>query len=285
VPPAEACQAGFFRLAVGSTVLAHMLLDLLALLALVPAVLLLLRPQERRDAVVWCALALAVAGPTIQVAAANAQGWHASFGSALWVSADAALILFVVAAALNEAAWRLLPLLAAYCFLLGVGGTLFSTLPPEPQSRAASAAWLDIHIAVSLATYGLATIAAVAGLAGLLQERALKRRRQSRFLQTLPSIADGERLVHGLLGAAEVVLGIGVLSGMATQYLMSGRLLVFDHKTVFSLLAFVVIGLLLWLQWRTGLRGRRAARFVLTAYLLLTLAFLGVKFVRDVLLS
>ena len=146
-------------------------------------------------------------------------------------------------------------------------------------------AWLDVHIAVSLATYGLATIAAVAGFAGLLQERALKRRRQSAFLQTLPSIADGERLVHGLLGAAEVVLGIGILSGMATQYLISGRLLVFDHKTVFSLLAFLVIGLLQWLQWRTGMRGRRAARFVLTAYLLLTLAFLGVKFVRDVLLS
>ena len=284
MPPAEACQAGFFRLAVGFTFPAHMLLDLLALLALVPAVLLLLRPRDRRDAVVWSALALAVAGPTIQVAAANAEGWHASFSGALWVSADAALILFVVAAALNDTAWRLLPLLAAYCFLLGVGGTLFATLPAEPQSPMPSA-WLDVHIAVSLATYGLATIAAVAGFAGLLQERALKRRRHSAFLQTLPSIADGERLIHGLLAAAEVVLGIGVLSGMATQYLISGRLLVFDHKTVFSLLAFLVIGLLLWLQWRTGMRGRRAARFVLTAYLLLTLAFLGVKFVREVLLS
>jgi ABC-type uncharacterized transport system permease subunit len=39
------------------------------------------------------------------------------------------------------------------------------------------------------------------------------------------------------------------------------------------------------LHWRTGLRGRRATRFVLTAYLLLTLAYPGVKFVRDVLLS
>lgn len=285
MPPAKACQAGFFRLAVSTTILAHMLLDLLALLALVPAVLLLLHPRERRDAAFWCALALAVAGPTIQVAAANAQGWQASFAGALWVSADAALVLFAIAVALNETAWRLLPLLAAYCLLLEVGGILFAALPAEPRTPTLSTTWLGIHIAVSLATYGLATIAAVAGLAGLIQERALKRRRQSRFLQTLPSIADGERLVHGLLSAAEIVLGIGVLSGMATQYMISGRLLVLDHKTVFSLLAFVVIGLLLWLQWRTGLRGRRAARFVLTAYLLLTLAFLGVKFVRDVLLS
>ena len=81
------------------------------------------------------------------------------------------------------------------------------------------------------------------------------------------------------------MLGIGVVSGMATQYLMSGRLLVFDHKTTLSLLAFVVIGALLLLHWRTGLRGRQAIRLVLTAYLLLTLAYPGVKFVRDVLLA
>src|SRR5262249_29882021 len=148
-----------------------------------------------------------------------------------------------------------------------------------------SAAWLDLHIVVSVATYGLATIAAVAGIAVLLQERSLKRKRSSRLLQSLPAVGEGGKMFTSLLGAAEVVLGFGVLSGMATQYLMSGRLLVFDHKTVFSLLAFVVIGLLLWLTWSTGLRGRRATRLVLAAYLLLTLAYPGVKFVKDVLLS
>ncbi len=64
----------------------------------------------------------------------------------------------------------------------------------------------------------------------------------------------GERLFTWLLAAAEVVLGVGVLSGMATQYLMSGRLLVLNHKTLFSLLAFLIIALLLWLSWRTGPR-------------------------------
>jgi ABC-type uncharacterized transport system permease subunit len=39
------------------------------------------------------------------------------------------------------------------------------------------------------------------------------------------------------------------------------------------------------LHYRSGLRGRRAARVVLVAYLLLTLAYPGVKFVTDVLLS
>ncbi len=258
---------------------------LAALLSLLPAALLLIRPRPRRDLVVWSLLLVAVLGPASLVAVQNAGGWEPSLSGSLWVSVAAAMIIFAVIVALNETAWRLLPLLAAYCLLFGLGGTLFAALPRETLPPASSAAWLDLHIAVSVATYGLATIAAVAGFAGWLQERGLKRKQSSAFLQSLPAIADGERLLQGLLAGAEIVLGIGVLSGMATQYLMSGQLLVFDHKTTLSLLAFAVIGALLLLHWRTGLRGRRATRFVLTAYLLLTLAYPGVKFVKDVLLS
>ena len=262
-----------------------MLLQIAAILSLLPASLLLLRRHPRRDAWVWCALALAVAGPTTLVAVQNAAGWLPSLSGSLWVSATATMVLFAVVTALNEAAWRLLPLLSAYAALMGVAGAGFAALPVERLPPANSAAWLDVHILVSVATYGLATIAAVAGIAVLLQERALKRRRANRLLQSLPAVAEGERLFTALLAAAEIVLGVGVLSGMATQYLMSGDLLVLNHKTLFSLLAFLVIALLLWLSWRTGLRGRRATRFVLAAYLLLTLAYPGVKFVKDVLLS
>jgi ABC-type uncharacterized transport system permease subunit len=262
-----------------------MLLQIPAILSLLPACLLLLRPHPKRDLMFWVAMALAVAGPVVVVLQQNLGGWLPSLSGALWASVAAAMILFAVIAALNDTAWRLLPLLAIYGLVMAIGGALFATVPIEHLQATNSAAWLVLHIVVSVATYGLATIAAVAGIAVLLQERALKQKRNSPLLQGLPAVADGERLFTGLLAAAEVVLGVGVLSGMATQYLMSGRLLVLDHKTLFSLLAFVVIGLLLWLNWSTGLRGRRATRFVLAAYLLLTLAYPGVKFVKDVLLS
>jgi ABC-type uncharacterized transport system permease subunit len=62
-------------------------------------------------------------------------------------------------------------------------------------------------------------------------------------------------------------------------------LLVFDHKTVFSLLAFLVIGILLLLHRVSGLRGRRAARIALLGYLLLTLAYPGVKVVTQIILA
>ena len=69
------------------------------------------------------------------------------------------------------------------------------------------------------------------------------------------------------------------------QYAESGALLTFDHKTVLTVSAFVVIGALLIAHFRTGMRGRAAARLVLVAYLLLTLGYPGVKFVTDVLLA
>jgi ABC-type uncharacterized transport system permease subunit len=46
-----------------------------------------------------------------------------------------------------------------------------------------------------------------------------------------------------------------------------------------------VIGILLLARYRNGIRGRRAARLALLAYLLLTLAYPGVKFVTDVLIG
>ena len=125
----------------------------------------------------------------------------------------------------------------------------------------------------------------MAGAGVFLQERALKRKQPTMLSRLMPSIADGEALELRLLAGAGLVLGIGIVTGMALQYFASGRLLVFDHKTLLSLLAFAVICLLLALRYRSGLRGRRAARLVLLAYLLLTLAYPGVKFVTDVLIG
>ena len=59
---------------------------------------------------------------------------------------------------------------------------------------------------------------------------------------------------------------------------------------VFQLVNFTIVAggiflLLGFLHHRTGLRGQRAARLILIAYLLVTLAYPGVKFVTDVLMG
>ena len=144
--------------------------------------------------------------------------------------------------------------------------------------------WVIVHILVSVVTYGLVTIAAVSALAAFLQDRALKAKRPTKLTHTLPSVADCESIAAKLLGWGEAILGLGLVTGMAAQYRETGDLLVLDHKTILSVLAFVVIGALLILQHKTGLRGRKAARLGLLAYLLLTLGYLGVKVVTGVFL-
>jgi ABC-type uncharacterized transport system permease subunit len=136
-----------------------------------------------------------------------------------------------------------------------------------------------------LTTYALLTLAAVAGFGVLVQERALKHRRPNALSRLLPSVADGDRLQWRLLVGSMVVLALGVATGMATEHFDRGVLLRLDHKTLLSLLTLVLVIGLLAAHQRSGLRGRRAARLVLLAYVLLSLAYLGVKFVTDVLMA
>jgi ABC-type uncharacterized transport system permease subunit len=264
----------------------NLVLNLSALLALVPASLLpYRRAAQRRDVVFWSLLAVAVAGPAVASLAQFGGHWQTGLAGALWVSTTASALLFAGLAAWSRDAWRLAPLLLPYLCLLAALAVIWGRVPGHGSIAGAPEAWLAVHIVVSVATYALATLAAVAGSAVLIQERALKRKAPGPLSRSLPAIVDAERLELRLLSVAELVLGAGIVTGMALQYFESGRLLAFDHKTVLSLLAFAVIGLLLILRLKSGLRGRRAARLALAAYLLLTLAYPGVKLVTDVLIG
>jgi ABC-type uncharacterized transport system permease subunit len=262
------------------------ILSLAALVALIPAAVLPLRREASGpDPLFWAAVAVAVAGPGAYSLVLLGGGWPTGLAPALWVSISVSMVLFAILAAASREAWRLRPLLLPYLILLGLIAVVWGRVPARAALAAAPDAWLGLHIALSVATYGLCTLAAVAAAAAFLQERALKGKRPTALSRVLPSISDASRLQVRLLAVAEVVLALGIATGMARDYLSSGRWLHFDHKTLLVVLAFLVIGALLVLHHRSGLRGQRAARLVLVAYLLLTLAYPGVKFVTDVLIG
>ena len=263
----------------------ELLFTLSALAALVPASLLGLRRYPARDAVFWAAIALAVAGPAAWSVVQTGAEWRTGLSTTLWVTVTISLWLFAGLAALSREAWRLAPLLVPYMLILAVFAALLRHAPQGGLDQHAPTVWVAVHIVVSVVTYGLVTVAAVAALAAFLQERALKAKRPTSLTRALPSMADCERLLVRLLAFGETILAVGLASGMAVQYEETGRFLVFDHKILLTVAAFVVIGALLAAHYVSGMRGRQAARFVLLAYLLLTLGYPGVKFVTDVLLS
>jgi ABC-type uncharacterized transport system permease subunit len=261
-------------------------LSLAATIAMLPAAL---RPLRRTDAgpdtLFWWLLAVAVLGPVADVAVELSSGWHTGLSATLWVTVAASALLFAGLAWRVREAWRLAPLMLGYLVVLGLVATAWTVAPASARVTMPMGAWLLVHIVLSVGAYALATGAAVAGVSVFLQERALKAKRPTRLTAILPSVADSERLQIGLLAAACVVLGVDILSGMAVELVASGQLLRFSHKTLLTMLAFLVIAGLLLLHYRTGVRGRRAARLVLLAYLLLTLGYPGVKFVTDVLMA
>lgn len=262
------------------------LFNVVALAALIPAALVSLRRgQQGKDGLFLALLGLAIAGPVIWAAAQLADQWRTSLSATLWVIIAGSLVLFGLLVATVRQAWRLTPLLLPYLMLLGVIAALFGHFQGRDLAPAAPVAWIEAHILVAVVTFGFFTMAAVAALAGFLQEQALKTKRPTSLTRILPSVADSETLSYRLLAASELVLGLGLATGMATLYLETGRLLTANHKTVLSILAFLVIGALLIGHRVCGVRGRLAARVVMVAYLLLMLALPGVKFVTQVLLS
>jgi len=261
------------------------LLSISALAALVPAALLPYRDLSGRDTLFWLLLAVALAGPLVWVAVQFAPGWRTGLAPALWATVSLSLAVFAVTAAVSRQGWRLATLLLPYLLLLGILATVWQDQPGRPFSGTAPVAWIQLHIVTSVVSYAILTVAAVAGLAAFLQDRALRSKQRGALAGRLPSLSDCESLQVRLLAVCAVVMGLGLVTGMATQYFETGLLLALDHKTLLALATFVVLVLLLAAYLRTGIRGRRAARIVLLVYLLATLGYPGVKFVTDVLIA
>jgi len=259
-------------------------LGLAALLTLLLAAVLPPRRGGNGGGLFWALLVVAALGPLALEIAAQGGIWRTGFSATLWTIIASTMLVYLLACLASPTVRGLRLFLLPYLVALGVIALLWSAAPEHELPASAMTAWLQVHIGVSLVTYALITLAAASALAVWVKERALRRHEAPGWIDAIPSVADGERVQNRLLLAAEIVLGLGLATGIAANFYRAGALVPLEHKTILSLAAFVVVGILLLVQRGSGLRGRQAARLVLAAYLLITLAFPGVKFVTDVIL-
>lgn len=259
-------------------------LSLLAVFSLLPALLAALKGRESRDPIFLSTLILGIIGPSYLLWVSDAHGWSDGLAGALWSSVTATMTVFLVISFVTRAGWRLAPLLIPYVALIAVIAAAMSEYDAQHEISPGPTGWLVLHAAVSILTYAVATVGAVAAAAGFIQQRALKSKAPTAFSHKLPSLSDCDRLQSRLLGLSALALGIGLVSGTATSLAREGIWFSLDHKTILGALAFIMISSLLIANRRGGVRARQVGRGALAAYLLLTLAYLGVKFVTDVLL-
>lgn len=168
---------------------------------------------------------------------------------------------------------------------LAAVSTALPALFPEAHILAQPASALfDIHVLVAMLAYSLFTIAALhAGLMSLVEKR-LHHAKLPKVLQNLPPLLTMESLLFRVIGVGFVLLTITVVSGMLFSEQIFGHAWQFNHKTLFGLISWVVFGVLLLGHHYYGWRGHTAVRWTLSGFGFLVLAYLGSRFVLEVLL-
>jgi ABC-type uncharacterized transport system permease subunit len=156
--------------------------------------------------------------------------------------------------------------------------------PTHPLVNSGSPA-LEAHLLIAIVAYSLFTIAALHVALMVLLERRLHGGNLPMMLQKLPPLLTMESLLFRIIAAGFALLTLTLATGIFFSEELFGRPLRFDHKTVFSILSWVVFAALLGGRWFYGWRGRIAVRWTMTGFVMLVLAYIGSKFVLEVLLG
>ncbi|HEX5126277.1 MAG TPA: cytochrome c biogenesis protein CcsA, partial [Rhodocyclaceae bacterium] len=140
------------------------------------------------------------------------------------------------------------------------------------------------HFIIAMLAYGTATLAALHALMMALAERHLHHAHLSPGMTGLPPLLTLENLLFRLIGTAFVLLTLTVGSGVLFSEEVFGKPLELNHKTVFTIASWLLFGVLLIGRRAWGWRGRTAQRWSLAGFVCLLLAYVGTRFVLEVLL-
>ena len=142
-----------------------------------------------------------------------------------------------------------------------------------------------LHVIIAMGAYAFIAIAAAHATLMAIIERRLHSPGRSAAPVGLPPLLTMERLLFQMLAAGFVLLTLTLVSGVVFSEEIFGRALRFDHKTVFSLTAWLIFAVLLLGRHAYGWRGRAALHGTFAGFGMLLLAYIGTRFVLEVVLN
>jgi len=142
---------------------------------------------------------------------------------------------------------------------------------------------LEAHILISIIAYSFLSIAAVQAILLAIQDKHLHNKHPGGFIRVLPPLQTMESLMFQMIGMGFILQSFSLISGFIFLENMFAQHLV--HKTVLSILAWLIFAILLWGRWRFGWRGKTAIRWTLGGFVSLLLAYLGSKLVLEIVLG
>ncbi|APV49534.1 hypothetical protein BWI17_07485 [Betaproteobacteria bacterium GR16-43] len=142
-----------------------------------------------------------------------------------------------------------------------------------------------MHFAIAMLAYALVIVATLHALVMLAEEKWLHRGVLPPFLKALPPLMEMEALLFRILLAAFILLTLTVVTGVFFSELLFGKPFAFSHKNVFAMLSWLIFGGLLAGHHLRGWRGKTAVRWTLAGFFMLLLAYVGSKFVLEIILK
>lgn len=135
------------------------------------------------------------------------------------------------------------------------------------------------HIVLSLGAAALLFAAAVTAVLLVVLDSRLRAHRVADLSSVLPPIDTLEKIMFRSIAAGFAMLTLALFTGFVFVTNVFAQHLA--HKTVLSLIAWIIFGVLLFGRVRYGWRGRFALRLTLWGFAMLVLAYFGAKFVLE----
>jgi len=156
-------------------------------------------------------------------------------------------------------------------------------VPPHEIPLTEASAGTAVHMVSSVLAFGILSIAGVYALFVFFIDHFLRRHHLNPLVRSLPPLEVLEDLLFKLIAAGFALLTVSLGSGIMFINDIFAQHLV--HKTLLSIMAWLVFGILLWGRWRFGWRGSLAIRLTLAGIVLLLLSYFGTKFVLESILG
>lgn len=169
--------------------------------------------------------------------------------------------------------------LAAVCTALPVAF-------PNAHALTHAGTWgFRLHFIAAMLAYSLFTLSALHAVFMGYTERKLHQRALTKSLSSLPPLLTMEALLFRMIAVGFALLTIALLSGSLFSEELFGKALTLDHKTLFAFTSWGIFAALLTGRHIRGWRGKTALRWTMAGFMVLLLAYIGSRFVLEVVLG
>ena len=144
--------------------------------------------------------------------------------------------------------------------------------------------YFTLHINIAILSYSLLTIGAILSIFILLFEKNLT----TKILGSLTnnfSLLSMEDFLFKIYWLGFILLSLTLLSGILFSNEIFGTTSIWNHKFIFSIMAWLTYSAMLFGRNQYGWRGKKAVIISLIAFIFLFLAYFGTKFVLEILLK